>query len=566
MKALCPENKKKNTLIVLSLVIIFILMVAFMAYANGNEDLKIVTQNGITLSENWAFSYRDTNKQGETLPADLKLSPGTVYEATTVLPDVAENMDNLLLRSSMQDIAVYLNGEEIYRYENPQDQGISKPVASTWMMVKLPAGFQEKTLKLVYKSDVAVFSGVINDVKLGESSTLVYNVFKQSLSGFVVFLLLFTIGLLICLISLFSKGVGDNRFLYLGLLALSTGILVLSEARIMQFFTGNRYIIGGISYLMVPLMGVFFTLYVKETIFIKKQHRQIMQIIAGVFLLLLITTMLMQALGIYEFIELMRVTYFVILISVAVFIIIMYHETVKQKNENAKKLSKYMSVLVISILLEGIVFYSGKFDYTSVYLRIGILIFFWLLLLDAYHYLKKSLENQKERDLFENLAYKDYLTGAFNRAAFERDLEGFINKEDVRFRLVLLDLNELKYINDHYGHGAGDSAIKILYTIMNETFSTLGVCYRIGGDEFAILMKNTDEDVVKTGIQQIRNYLMQAESNNAYHIDVAIGTDVYSTETWSSQTRFHHHVDQKMYEDKLERKQLRRTTSVTDHI
>ncbi|WP_303871104.1 diguanylate cyclase domain-containing protein [Acetobacterium wieringae] len=467
-------------------------------------------------------------------------------------------MNYLLLRASMQDMVVYLDGQEIQRVKKPETRGMASPLASTWVMFKLPQDFQEKTLRIILKSDVAAFSGHVNMVMIGDSSSLVNYVFEQGFGGFLVFLVLFVMGLLLMLFATFTKSLPDNRFLYLGLLMISTSVWILSEARILQFFIGNRYIIGGISYLMVPLMGGFFSLYVKEAIFFEHWNKRLMQMMAGLYLFLLIATIILQVLGISEFIEIMNIILMVIFFNIIIFSVLMFEELVKKSNQDAKQFFKYVSVLSVSVIIEGIVFYTNQFDYTSFFIRVGSLIFFCLLLIDSYLYVKKSLQSQKERDLYEALAYQDVLTGGNNRAAFERDFEMLRNKE-MQFRLVLLDLNELKFINDNYGHGSGDEAIKTLYVMMHDAFMPEGICYRIGGDEFAILMENTEEAAIKLKILQMNKYLKCAENQVEYPLEVAIGTDVYDAKTWSNLTKFYHHVDQQMYADKLERKQIRKT-------
>lgn len=546
------EQGKK--LIMVALILIFIVVVSFIAKTNNDENLSIAPSSAITLSKNWTLHYGESIQQEAHLPVDLNLAPGTLYEAHMQLPAVEDKMNYLLLRSSMQDIVVYLEDEEIYRLVKPHKEGFEKTVASVWILVKLPEHFQEKNLKLVFTSEVEAFSGVINEVKLADSATLMYQIFKNSFSGLVTFLLLFITGLLIAIISLITKSVQSNKFLYLGLFAVSTSIWILSETRIMQFFTGNRYIIGAISYLMVPCIGIFFCLYVKDAILIKKQHKQFMQVGSLMYLSLLIVMILLQLLGVSTFIELFQYILTVMLFNSVVIFIMMVQELISQKNKNVKQFFKYISVLFVSLLLEGLTFYIHQFKYTSSFLRIGILAFFGLVLVDAYYCLKKSLEEQQERHILEKLAYKDFLTGAYNRAAFERDLDQLINKQQKDFRLILLDLNGLKYINDYYGHGCGDEAIKIVYNTIYSVFSPFGECYRIGGDEFAIIMQQTGKELFEIRMHHFRKYIEQEDRKLPYPLDVAVGADVYNIKTWGNYRKFYHHVDQKMYADKLKRK------------
>jgi diguanylate cyclase (GGDEF)-like protein len=552
------QIKNNNKWIVLILLSVFILILGFFIRNNAKENLHIVANQSVIVLEDWIIDTGELVQKAHQLPIDLGLEKGEVYVARTALPYVEDYESYLLIRSSMQDVTVYLEQEEIYTYYEPKSRNLKKPLASVWLMVRLPRDFQGKELSLVLKSEVAAFSGVINEVRLGEASALLYQVFSHSFSGFAVFIVLFSMGMVLSIIAIFMRNLEDNRFLYLGLFAIATSFWILSEARILQFFTGNRYIIGGISYLMVPFMGIFLALYAKEAIFIEKKNKWLMQIIAYIYTALLITTMFLQTLDIVTFIEFMPITLMVIFFNAIIFTRILYKELITQKNKNAKQFFKYISILIISIWLEGSVFYSEQFIYTSFFLRLGIFIFFCLLLVDSYRHLSRTLGNKKEKIFLEELAYKDFLTGAYNRAAFAKDVECFMNKQGCSFRLILLDLNELKYINDQHGHGYGDEAIKMVYGSMEHVFSPFGTCYRIGGDEFAILLENTGKELFSLLLKQFRAQIAEKDNSVPYPFDVAVGSDIYREAVWVDYTSFYHHVDQKMYSDKADRKSRRK--------
>jgi diguanylate cyclase (GGDEF)-like protein len=233
-------------------------------------------------------------------------------------------------------------------------------------------------------------------------------------------------------------------------------------------------------------------------------------------------------------------------------VIIMFYELKTYSNVNVSRMLKYTVVMAISTLLEIIAFYSNLFKYTSSFYRVGLLIFIGLLVYDAYTYLKENLEQNRENLLLEKLAYMDFLTGGNNRTAYERDLDKYL--ESGVFRLVLLDLNDLKYINDTFGHNFGDDAIKTVYRLTREVFKNLGECYRIGGDEFVVLMNSPDKEIYEKCIEKLRDGLEKKKSESAYPIDFAAGSDVYEKENWDSYSEFYHHVDQNMYVDKINRK------------
>lgn len=103
-------------------------------------------------------------------------------------------------------------------------------------------------------------------------------------------------------------------------------------------------------------------------------------------------------------------------------------------------------------------------------------------------FMKKKYEN--ERLLFTSNT--DEMTKCYNRRAYEKDMHTLdLNQEWI---YLSLDLNGLKHANDTYGHAAGDELIKGATDCMKEVFHDFGKVYRIGGDEFAVLLNMHIED------------------------------------------------------------------------
>ena len=98
----------------------------------------------------------------------------------------------------------------------------------------------------------------------------------------------------------------------------------------------------------------------------------------------------------------------------------------------------------------------------------------------------------------KNLASRDQMTGLYNHAEFQRSLERQIKlfrRDKQPFCLVMGDIDNFKRVNDTHGHPAGDAVIKtiaqILLTALREEVDT---SFRYGGEEFAIIMRNTTEE------------------------------------------------------------------------
>jgi diguanylate cyclase (GGDEF)-like protein len=103
-------------------------------------------------------------------------------------------------------------------------------------------------------------------------------------------------------------------------------------------------------------------------------------------------------------------------------------------------------------------------------------------------------------------ADRDSLTGMLNRRAFMRELTTEIERSlryGRRFVLALCDLDEFKRINDTDGHPAGDRALEAVAALLERTIRTTDLAFRIGGDEFALLLPETDADEAQEAVERI---------------------------------------------------------------
>ena len=96
----------------------------------------------------------------------------------------------------------------------------------------------------------------------------------------------------------------------------------------------------------------------------------------------------------------------------------------------------------------------------------------------------------------ERLAYEDALTPVANRRAFVRQLTRMIaytRRYGASASLVYFDVNNMKQINDEYGHPAGDAALRHVATVLRDNIRSSDVAGRLGGDEFGIILAQTDQ-------------------------------------------------------------------------
>jgi diguanylate cyclase (GGDEF)-like protein len=103
-------------------------------------------------------------------------------------------------------------------------------------------------------------------------------------------------------------------------------------------------------------------------------------------------------------------------------------------------------------------------------------------------------DKEKKLGIMNEVAYKDSLTGAGNKAGWKKELELLyeaINDNSAAFAIVMFDINNLKYVNDTFGHEQGDNYIINCSNMIRDIYSHSPM-FRLGGDEFVVLLKGED--------------------------------------------------------------------------
>ncbi|MBR6046083.1 MAG: GGDEF domain-containing protein [Ruminococcus sp.] len=156
-----------------------------------------------------------------------------------------------------------------------------------------------------------------------------------------------------------------------------------------------------------------------------------------------------------------------------------------------------------------------------------------------------------------DLANKDALTGVKNKRAYaqaEMELDDCISQGiSSEFAVVICDINGLKHVNDTQGHNAGDEFIKSGCSVICEIFDHSPV-FRIGGDEFAVIMKGRDFDNRRELLRQFAE--IQADNRVSGLVTIACGMSEFDPERDMRVQDVFERADLLMYEDKKRIKAL----------
>lgn len=138
---------------------------------------------------------------------------------------------------------------------------------------------------------------------------------------------------------------------------------------------------------------------------------------------------------------------------------------------------------------------------------------------------------QIKDERFKVLAYTDALTGLKNRASFEEEMDTLRNEQNrnAKAYIVIVDINNLKWINDNLGHKFGDKAITTVAGCIEDIFLNCSSCYRIGGDEFCIIIHKISQIKVNYMLDKLAHNISNADFVNGHTLSVAYGYEIYES-------------------------------------
>jgi len=164
-----------------------------------------------------------------------------------------------------------------------------------------------------------------------------------------------------------------------------------------------------------------------------------------------------------------------------------------------------------------------------------------------------AIENARLYEEVQKLAMTDTLTGIFNRAFFEAELARMELSRDFPVSIIIADLDNMKKTNDTLGHAAGDELLKQTVQALLTVFRASDILARIGGDEFAILLPNTDSARVEQMLSRVRRKLTEYNTANS-DLSVQLSLGASTAEHGNLLAMAFTIADQHMYADKALRK------------
>ena len=197
-----------------------------------------------------------------------------------------------------------------------------------------------------------------------------------------------------------------------------------------------------------------------------------------------------------------------------------------KQTQNWELLAVLQAVFILNVaaMIEMVVYWVFKSPLYGILFQIGVLAFIIRLLCAILVSMASNIQFKAEAMVYKRLSREDRLTGLGNRRGFD-DYFAELQAGAESYKnamLIFLDVNGLKIVNDRYGHRAGDELIVGAARCLTQAYSNLGACYRIGGDEFAVIILNPTLTVEQCAAR-LDEAISAHNQNNHWKLSIAWG-------------------------------------------
>lgn len=507
----------------LFLVVIEVVFLGFL-WVSKHQDISFQYDSIETLNSDWTTYDHNDIPMNVELPVTID-GQGDYIRVSHILPEFIPRNWVIATLSSGTLFQVYLEDEVIYSFHDNSKLPFELAPGSMWNIVSLPDDAGGKLLTIEVSPEPHHTRGTIHEIYLGtKAAFLLQTINTKGLDLFVAFVvLLISVNLILVYLSMLRYFKNNRPILYLGLFSLFVSLWMLMESDAMQFLLDNRYFISTIKYLSLMTLPIPILFYI--SLVDGYRYKKQVLLFNSLFIINLCVMFSLQLMGIMTFHDGLPVLHILMAVVFTLVLIQLCVEVFVHDNRSLRYFTLSFGILFVFSMLE-ILTYNLKADFdTGSFLQFGVLFFLIILSFNSLKRASEIVRLSETAKQYEYLATRDYMTKCKNRNAYIKELDQIEHSQ--RTTIILADINNTKYINDTYGHHAGDFVIVQCSQCLLDILESDEYCYRIGGDEFVCIEYDISEEMIK---EKIKAFFKRCEEVNAecpYPFEVSIGYAVY---------------------------------------
>ena len=567
LKKFFGKNIKNIISILYAIGLLGMLAILVLIFMTKEEPANQMQNAGYEdISESWTLDKNGQKSVDVRMLGKYMDAESGVLSIYYQLPQLQSDI-GLIYRSKDVYTSVFVDGQKIYETSVYDSKWYNSSPGNLWNVLTINSRYSgeciEMQIHMVYDTDAVT----VDSLMLGDKTEIILSIFGDNMFGIVVSLLLILTGFVLIVIDFlpsYERARKNHSLFWVGLFALLTGIWCLIETNVLQFGVKDMRILQLIDNMIMIVDSMPLLMYLECEYEIFK-HR-ITRIIAYINVVYILVCVGIQYVNTIDLHNMLNGAIMIMMATDAVLFIWVIRMLIKRIKEKQPILNCTLQIMgICSLWILGILesvrsLNLDRADRAGL-VRVGMLLlclfFATSSQIEAYKIVMQGLKY----DLISKLAYSDGLTGLGNRTAYMEQLEEYesvdTDNEPMQLGIVYFDVNNLKKVNDKQGHEVGDKLIQAAADVIKDSFGLYGKSYRVGGDEFCVLMTG---DSLIADYEKGKAAFVKAiqEKNNShkydFEIQIAHGFAVCEELTNQKIDEAVALADSQMYEDKMKLK------------
>ena len=335
-----------------------------------------------------------------------------------------------------------------------------------------------------------------------------------------IFLLL---GILIGLLSLGARAaIGAKRLQtlrYLSAMVLLVSLWISMDSAVLQMVQISgaiMYVLAMYAFMAMPLFMIQFYRSMLD------EDSPLLRLIYWLHLMNLCVCGLLQVLGVAQLHEMLPVTHVLMIVTLLSLLRLLVSWLHSEFRREARLMLSGFGALGFCCAMGFLDYYLWGKRLYLIYFSVGILLLVVSLLAVSIGYVYQEMVKSSQMSYYQKMANTDLMTQLDSRTAFEERVRQFPILKGPG-ACIVLDINNLKQVNDTMGHSAGDELICTAAECILSVFDSLGCCYRMGGDEFVVLLQNMTESQVSRALAELELCISRRNLTRSFPLSLAVG-------------------------------------------
>ena len=534
MKNLGNSSIFKANAIFYVLTVIIVGTVVLGIYASGIRSYYRALYPVVILDDDWVVSQNGTRIQETTLS---KINTGVVNKAKTFilerqLPHSMIPSASLSFRTFQSTVIITIDDTQIYSY-GLERSAAAKMLARKICFVPLPMNYSDKKLRIeLTATEYMSFSG-LGPFYFGNEQDLFNSFMEKRRLPFLIgnFLCIFGLFQLLWIPCILLAGSKNITPIFSALITVALGLYILSFYNIFDLFTDFQTVNTLLEYISLYLLPYAIAGFFASS---AEKSRKLYGTFALINLAFILIVLLIHLFNVIHITQFSPLLYAIAVIETVPFIITVIKHPRKRRKLDANVLEetadKFLSYGFIIFALCGFInqmqffyarFISGKESYVSIaFIIFGSIVFSTFLVLHYFLHSVCTLRAEATRQSLSYVAYSDPLTHLANRTKCEQTLQQ-LGVEKKPFILISFDLDNLKKVNDMFGHTEGDRMITTFAATLQKCFTTAMLIGRMGGDEFIVILADTPDTAINDLLLELSTtleHMNQTETHFKYNV------------------------------------------------